>query len=238
MDPRIPGEYKTGEAVEEPFVPQINFEEAVEWLAEHVEEDSRPVDADFFIFEPVFGLQRGVPITAQQIAGEARVGNVEEVIFEPFGRAIHRHKLMDRRLREAGFAFLEQANDRVGIHAPFVHPAAEKIVATLEVIGVRCERTISRDDSPDFFGEHGGDPLVGVELEDPGTRAGIYGDLLVYMKVGPIRLVEHFRAVLRGDRDGRIGTPAVDDDDLSRETFDRIQASSQIFGFVIHCEGD
>ncbi len=132
---------------------------------------------------------------------------------------------------------MEKANNWIWIHATLGHPTAEEVVAATEIVRGRFACLITIDDPPDFFAEHRGDTLVCVELEDPGTVAGVYRVLLVDMKIGSVFLDDDRGPVALCDLDRSVGGSAVDYDNFVRDILNCFEARTEVFLFVIDCKG-
>ena len=103
---------------------------------------------------------------------------------------------------EVGGVAAEEAELGVGVVAAVANPAVEEEVATAEEVGVGAG--LAAQEGADLGLEFGGELLVGVEGEDPGSGAAFDGEVFLAGEAEP-GLADDLGVEGSGDLDGAIG---------------------------------
>ena len=119
--------------------------------------------------------------------------------------------------------FADEAKAPLGL--PCVIEGAVPPDLAVEFVAVGCffcGWIVGFDDSADGRGEGGLDGFIGVEVERPGLRAVVEGELLLLDMAAPV-LMDDAGAGTLEDLDGAIGGAGIDGDDLGGEVFDGVE---------------
>jgi len=129
------------------------------------------------------GTKGAVAIEALDVTFEGGIGVVDDIRVEGFDVAADGDGFMDRTIGEAGGwgevggVATEEAEVGIGIVAAVAHPATEEEVASAKEVGVGGGMT--GEECVDLGLKFGGEGLVGVEGENPGTRTALDGEVFL-----------------------------------------------------------
>jgi hypothetical protein len=129
------------------------------------------------------GTKGAIAIEALDVTFESGIGVVDDIRVEGFDVAAYGDGLVDRTIGEAGgwsevgSVATEEAEVGIRIVAAVAHPAAKEEVASAEKVGVGGG--MAGDECVNLGLKFGGEGLVGVEGENPRTRAALDGEVFL-----------------------------------------------------------
>src|SRR3989344_1537892 len=173
------GKDEAGKTIHKPFMSYIIQEKRPARLEHDKFKRLLGTQFDALLFEFLRG-KRGIPIGAVDVASKRWGRVMYQMACELLHFSIHLQLLMNAFLRKSGFSPLEEADDIVGILAPFSEPSPEKIVFSGYRKGT-CGR-FCFDYFSDFTFQLFGDNLIRVKLQDPVSACSLDGHLFVGMK--------------------------------------------------------